>query len=44
MNFIKKKMTKSENISKEDELQQKGDDQDQKSTMKGCTSLRRRRP
>ncbi len=42
MSFTKKEMTKSENTSKEDKLQQKGDDEDQKPTMRGCTSLRRR--
>jgi hypothetical protein len=42
MRFTKKEMTKSENTSKEDKLQQKGDDEDQKPTMRGCTSLRRR--
>ncbi len=40
--FTKKEMTKNENTSKEDKLQQKRDDKDQKPTMRGCTSLRRR--
>jgi len=35
-------MTKNENASKENELQQKGDDEDQEPTIRGCTSLRRR--
>jgi hypothetical protein len=40
--FTKKEMTKSDNTSKEDELQQKGDDEDQEPTMRGCASLVRR--
>jgi len=40
--FTKKEMRQNENTSKENKLQQKGDDEDQESTKRGCTSLRRR--